>query len=130
MKNIIRFIYRLIRPKKTKYPLTLTFYKDEYGDWYIDLPKYPGPKAALQMVANADSLCGHLARGKNRVSILLDIESFDKNEKILKLVRLDEVSGAWYDYETLGTFIRFWLRNVTLYVLGSFPEILYIKVID
>jgi len=36
--------------------MRLDFYKETTGEWYIDLPDYPGPKEDLQMVLGADKM--------------------------------------------------------------------------
>lgn len=43
---------------------THTFYKDEYGGWYMDLPEYleqGGSKGDLAMVAGADTMLDSIA---------------------------------------------------------------------
>jgi len=142
IKTLIRGIYKLIRPKN-KYPIILTFKKED-GLWYVDLPSYPGPKAALMMVAGADDLCDYLSDYMSEVTVRLNIEpSSDDTGKFV----LDEDkpcgSGAVYHYAHWGKhplsdgtyeyYIRpvfaidFWLCDVTLYVLGEFPKTIYFK---
>ena len=50
------------------------FFSKEGSLWYVDLPGYPGSKADLLMVANADVLLERLSRGAPSVSVRVAIE--------------------------------------------------------
>lgn len=126
---LIRALYRLIRPRR-KFPMTLTFKKED-GKWYIDLPSYPGPKEALQMVCGADTLCDMLSENKSTLRLLLSDTAYGRQHRSLEFIQTDD-AGAWYNFishkEDEHTF-PLWLCDVTLYVIGYFPERIYFKVL-
>lgn len=118
-----------------------TFYKDELGDWYINLPNYPGNVEDLQMVAGADLMLDIYAQGDDTITLqIIDDEShiakIDESTRkpfdVLELVDISDVSGAYYKTKHLNTIdlsddLLIWLCDVTLHVFGKFPKYLYIK---
>lgn len=128
--SIINFLYKLISSRKKSG--VYRFYKESRLDhvsgyqreWYIDLPKYPGPKAALQMVAGADYLLDVLSEGKDEVKISLSLTQ--KENHCLKLCTTEQTTyGRWYWYENHAL----WLCPVVVYVFGYYPETIYFKVL-
>ena len=108
-----------------------TFYKESTGQWYVDLPEYPGPKADLQMVAGADTFLDQLAGKSNIVSLTVSEEPFEGSEQ-LKLVKecSPDLGGGDYILETYkGGEINhaMWLCEVMRYVFGRMPEVVYFK---
>jgi hypothetical protein len=90
------------------------------------------------MVSGADKLCELLSYdGKHtRISVIpskedKDIQSHDLNERFqLKRTEWGLTEGATYQvylnqFKKFGAFI--WLCPVTLFVLGEYPEYLYVK---
>ena len=113
------------------------FYKETNGNWYVDLPEWEGTKAELQMVAGADSFLDILAEGEGGVHVVLSDEYFEgsDNLKIKELGRLEgwELGeGAWYrldSYKGIPHFnLDMWLCDVTKFVFGDFPKIIYFSV--
>ncbi|MEJ6979684.1 DUF6717 family protein [Pedobacter sp. P351] len=80
---------------------TYRFYKENTGEWYVDLPDYPGPKADLQMVAGADTFLDKLGGKSNIVSLTVSEEPFGGSEH-LKLLKecTGEEGGGDYILET------------------------------
>ena len=103
----------------------LNFEKDFTG-WYIVLPNWIGPKSALAMVAGADTLLDQLSKGSPTVTIELHLEPQDDSFLHVSKVRRCWFNGADYIVSSIGH--KLWLCNVTLFVLGEFPQDLYIKV--
>lgn len=109
----------------------LTFVKED-GNWYIDLPEWTGNHEDLQMVAGADKLCDWFAQGKDKINVeivttSLKIRNEDKQYICLKK-RFEELGGYVYDIEDDPTGIYdLWICEVTKYVLGGFPNRIYIK---
>src|SRR5688572_15379274 len=121
LNKLIRGIYRAIRPK-VKYPLTLSFTKED-GTWYIDLPSYPGPKAALAMVAGADTLCDQLSKDGTTAVVKVDNTPFIGADYALTIFA--ENPGGTYmavDLSMDKEPFSVWLCDVTVFVLGEFPE--------
>jgi len=105
------------------------FYKESSGNWYIDLPNYPGPKADLQMVGGADEMLDMISEGEERVAIYIsDVNSSvpkDCDKLIFKGKSLVDGGGANYTWNKMNV----WLCPVTKFVFGDYPKTIYIKVI-
>lgn len=132
----IDWIYKLISPRKKSG--VYRFYKESSNnsanrEWYIDLPKYPGPKSALQMVCGADFMLDTLSGGKDEVNLRISlkpdfvtVDSFGFSES-LTLAKTEQTTyGRWYEYK-YSTPV--WLCPVVIYVFGYYPETIYFKVL-
>jgi hypothetical protein len=122
--------------KKEEYIISFT--KEDDGFWYVDYPNWPFDHSHLQMVRGADKLCELLSYdGKHtKVSVIPSnefkvLQSHDLNERFA-LIKTESslTEGATYQvqinqFKRLGAFI--WLCPVTLFVLGEYPEYLYVK---
>jgi hypothetical protein len=113
--------------QKRRKGMILSFEKELSG-WYIVLPEWTGSKADLAMVAGADTLLDNLSNQSTRVSIDLSLSRQEQDQIHLVKKRNCFFNGA--DYEVASTGHKLWLCNVTLFVLGHFPQNLYIKVIN
>lgn len=49
----------------------VSFHREEYDDWYIDFPEWPGRKSDLAMVAGADKMLEAIGHGKPNVHIII-----------------------------------------------------------
>lgn len=122
--------------KKEEYIISFT--KEDDGFWYVDYPNWPFDHSHLQMVRGADKFCELLSYdGKHtKVSVIPSnefkvLQSHDLNERFA-LIKTESslTEGATYQvqinqFKRLGAFI--WLCPVTLFVLGEYPEYLYVK---
>ena len=113
------------------------FYKESTGNWYVDIPEWEGTKGDLQMVSGADTFLEILAEGECEVYVVLSDEYFEgsDNLEIKELGRLEgwELGeGAWYkliSYRGIPYFdLDMWLCDVTKFVFGDFPKIIYFSV--
>lgn len=124
---IFDFVKNVIKPKKEEQ--VLTFVKEDNGKWYIDLPQWKGSHANLQMVGGADDLLDFM--GTNPVTVSCISSSEDKEiPGYFKLRRIgwELTQGAFYQVEGLEGFEQeIWICPVTLYVLGRYPEFIYLK---
>ena len=127
--------------KKEEYMFSFT--KEDDGLWYVDYPNWPFDHSHLQMVREADKLCELLSYdGKHtKISVIPSkerkyLQGGDINERfaLIKqdryLTEDDLTEGATYQvqlnqFKSLGGGI--WLSPVILFVLGEYPEYLYIK---
>jgi len=112
----------------------LNFYKESSNKWYVDLPEWPGEKAALEMVAGADTMLDYMAEGANKVRMYFSLEPFDGCDK-LEFIRLatDIGEGAYYkfkDFRGIEINLEMWLCDVTTFVFDGFPKILYVTSIN
>lgn len=113
---------------------THTFYIEDYGGWYIDLPEYleqGGSKGDLAMVAGADTMLDIIAAGDSRVTITMDTEPFKDADELL-LTRLCDPSmgGGYYfmkSFEGKKVNQEMWLCAVTEFVFNGMPERIYVK---
>lgn len=127
------------------------FYKTNDGYWFIDLPEYVskgGNIADLAMVAGADILLDILAKGKNKISVLLtssflldpDVVLSRKfngiTEAELEIHKhlSDFTEGSYYTakiYNPIRSEMILWLCPVTMYVFeGIYPTNIYVKILD
>lgn len=125
----------------------LTFVADEDNGvkrWYIDLPNWGFSKDYLEMVGGADRMCEYYAKGGNKVT--LDIVATKKVDiryckdydfyEGLKLEGSSPIDKLLYGrtYQGVKTnkdgkmiINSFWICPVTLFVLGCYPNFLYVK---
>ena len=111
---------------------TYKFYKDSNG-WFVDLPESNFSKMELEMVAGADTFCDVLAQGENEIYVILSDTPCEGCE-VLQFTNLGKVegfefgSGAWYflnEYQGISYCMEMWLCDVTKFVFGKFPKIIY-----
>lgn len=124
---IFDFIKNVVKTKKEEQ--ILTFVKENNGNWYIDLPQWKGSHGNLQMVGGADDLLDFMGTNPVTVSCISSIE--DKEIPGYFKLRRGEwglTQGAFYQVEGLEGFEQeIWICPVTLYVLGKYPEFIYLK---
>jgi len=129
-KNLLKGLKQLIKSvtnKKNEY--VLNFVKEADGKWYIDLPDWPFDHHNLMMVAGADDLCEAFSYDGKHAKVEVIVEHQGKG---VEAVRKDYsiTGGAFYKCEVNALKDRnykFWLCPVTLFVLGKYPEYMYIR---
>jgi hypothetical protein len=108
------------------------FYKDDLG-WFIDLPEWKGEKWELQMVSGADKFLEILSQGESEIFIHLSSEDFP-NSNCLRFMEYGKMggpemgTGAWYfltEYKGNEYFLEMWLCDVTKFIFGDFPKVIY-----
>ncbi len=108
--------------------IPLRFYRDADG-WFVDLPNWPGPKAALAMVDGADTFLEHL--GKRNPEVLVEISTQPQPEAEWFSLQYVEAQaygdGAYYRTLHFGQPQDLWLCAVTEFVLGRMPEVIYVR---
>lgn len=109
----------------------LQFNHEDNGGWYVDFPNWPFEHANLLMVCGADKLCEFLS-DDNKVTKISVIPSSEKetHEGYTELRKIDSTltGGATYEVYGLPGFEQcIWLCPVTLFVLGEYPQYMYIK---
>jgi hypothetical protein len=110
----------------------LRFYKEEKKRWYADIPSWTGRKSALRMVAGADDLLDLIAEGSDEVYLHFSEEEIEGGY-VLIFKKKSWVNGATYILRTYkGKYFKMkvWLCDVTLHVLGKFPQRIYFKEVD
>jgi hypothetical protein len=110
----------------------LAFVKEDDGVWYIDLPNWKGPHSNLSMVAGADLLLDHLCNTDNRVEVdvvksnepLSDMDAYFE----CKQINSQLLCGATYEVSGVENFSHtIWICPVTLFVLGEYPQYIYVR---
>lgn len=108
--------------------IPLRFYRDADG-WFVDLPNWPGPKAALAMVEGADTFLERL--GKRNPEVLIEISTQLQPEAEWFSLHYAEAhpygDGAYYHTPHFGHNHYMWLCAVTEFVLGRMPEVIYVR---
>jgi hypothetical protein len=108
--------------------IPLRFYRDADG-WFVDLPNWPGPKAALAMVEGADTFLERL--GKRNPEVLVEITTKPQPEAEWFSLHYAEAhpygDGAYYSTPHFGHNHYMWLCGVTEFVLGRMPEVIYVR---
>lgn len=124
----IRTIFNLIKNfilRKRKFLLSFT---KEDGRWYVDMPYWGFKKSQLEMVSGANTMLDKMADGESEVNLVIEIPK-DKNQQFDNWIRCDKVEqlglryGATYKTNQSD---EFWICPVTLFVLGRYPEVMYI----
>ncbi|HVG41094.1 MAG TPA: DUF6717 family protein [Chitinophagaceae bacterium] len=129
--------YKTTESLHTSYLVKIFSFIKEDGSWFIDLPMYlldGGKKSDLEMLEGAAELLQMMARGKNKVSMIIDNEPFDGAD-ILDLIELCDApkGGGYYKMHTCrGRKVNkeIWLRDVTLFVFGDMPQKIYVKTLS
>ena len=119
---------------------TLTFDRDECGAWYYRFKHWGFNHCNLLMVSGADDLCQHLANGNNTLTV--DIiasrkpmvapegyhEYVGEDMSKYRLWAVRYLYGRTYTSDTpINKMDKFWICPVTLFVLGRYPQYIYIK---
>jgi hypothetical protein len=106
------------------------FYKEENGDWFIDLPIGMNgfTKEDYQMVAGADVMLDIISNYTDKVTLMISTDYFEGSD-ILELLKIKQYGADYYvpslGKRTIGMSI--WLCDVTKYIFDYFPEEIYIK---
>lgn len=107
----------------------------EFDGWFVDLPEWQGSHTDLQMVSGADTWLDIMSQGEWHVWVTISDQPFDGANE-LKLTAVGMVNGEFIDsgatytlenYMGLPYKLDMWLCDVTLFVFGKFPEIIYFK---
>ena len=112
---------------------TFSFYKDNNGEWYVDLPEWKGDKADLQMVEGADTLLDLISRNREKCSLYMSDEIFDKAE-FLTLIHIREKNlgggGDYFleSYNGNSVQLKLWLCAVTEFVFQGLPQKIWFSV--
>lgn len=113
-------------------PVIQRFYKDEEG-WFADIPSWSGDKAELAMVAGADDMLEIISQGESEVYITMSTSDFKSADKLERMEICHDsnpsASGAIYllqSYKGIEYNLPMWLCDVTIFVFGDFPEVIYI----
>lgn len=109
----------------------LKFYKESDSRWYVDLPEWTGSKAELEMVAGADSMLEYMSEGEGQVWLVLSEQEFENADKLEFLRLATEIeNGAFYKldkYRGIEIGLEMWLCDVTKFVFGDFPKMIFLS---
>jgi hypothetical protein len=105
----------------------MSFNKLSSNRWYANIDDYPGDFEDLEMVMGADELLDRLSCGEDfvKVSIIADeIPSYPPNIKLTKYK--EDETGAYYIQDFYDDIQSVYICNVTKFVLGYFPDTIYL----
>ncbi len=112
----------------------LKFYKETDNRWYVDLPDWKGSKAELEMVLGADSMLEYMSEGTGKVCLCISESHFDNSDLIsLQEILPIETGGANYfisHYKGIEINLHMWLCDVMLHVFNSFPNRIYVSLVN
>ena len=125
----IRTIFKLIKNfvlRKREFSLSFTKEDDK---WYVHFPDWGFKKTQLEMVSGANVMLDKMADGESEVHLTVKIpkdksQHFDDCIECNKVDQLGLKYGATYK-TNYGD--EFWICPVTLFVLGRYPEVMYIS---
>ena len=110
------------------------FYQESTHEWYVDLPEWDGPKSALEMVMGADTMLNILSQGEGEVRVLLSTSNFNGADSLVFLNETPEIGeGAAYlmlEYQGITLHLQVWLCDVTKFVFGEFPKIIWLAKVN
>ena len=113
--------------------MNFKFYKSSTNRWYVDLPNWPGPKDDLEMSMGADIMLDIIAQGEGEVLLDFTLEPNEKYDTLVFLKETEEFGeGAYYHMESYQGFefnLDVWLCDVTKFVFGDFPKVIYFSII-
>lgn len=123
---------------KKKDVYTVSFTKEDDGQWYVDFPNWPFDHHNLLMVNGADELCELLSYDGKHTKVrvypgLNNPKTIDKAWRFFRCHRHNWslTGGATYEPNFTGVKFmstgRFWLCPVTLFVLGEYPDEMWVE---
>lgn len=98
-----------------------SFYREEDGRWFVDLPEWDGDISELEMVCGADLLLEALGHGEPWVKVKISTEPFEDAKK------LEYVGDGFYSNDAWHGPSSLWLCHVTQFVFGDYPKTLYYR---
>jgi hypothetical protein len=106
------------------------FYKESTHRWYVDLPEWKGPNAALEMVDGADTMLEYMSEGTGEVRAILTTVKTPGAYHLEFIKETPEFGeGAQYlleEYIGITINLRVWLCDVTKFVFDDFPKAIWI----
>lgn len=106
------------------------FYK-EGNNWYVDLPSWEGAKSDLLMIGGADTMLDILSDNGTEINTIISEQPFEGAEELKFVKPAEDIGeGAYYNlatYQGKDLNLSVFLCDVTLFVFGKFPELIYIK---
>ena len=111
--------------------ISKTFYKEQDGRWYIDLPEYieqGGTKEELEMVLGADTFLDMISEGEEKINVSFSEQIFDNFAFTLEKKEQDEYGATYYISSFFEQNFDLWLCPVTKFVFGGYyPQTLYVR---
>lgn len=153
MKYIISFFLKIytilvlifnVIVRRSRY--TLSFVKDDDGVWYYNFKGWGFAKYHLTMVSGADAMCEVMSKDSKEAKV--DIiasknrlpsdkiagyqewvadDRFEHETFIDDIIRGRTYTKLWVDDNGTSRVQVFWICPVTLFVLGRYPNFLYLK---
>ena len=113
----------------------LRFNKEKDGCWYVDFPNWPFSHANLAMVSGADKMLELLSDSDLYVKVsVIPAKKQELHDDYIELEQTEHslFGGSTYQVKYEPFIQRFkrdtlWICPVTLFVLGRYPQFIYIK---
>lgn len=140
LKKIYTILVLLFNTFIRRRHYTLSFDKDECGQWFYRFKHWGFDHANLLMVSGADKLCESLSNGSNSVTVGIIASKHPiiapagyyeyVGEDMSKMKTFTDKYFYGRNYSSrqpIGNLDKFWICPVTLFVLGRYPNYIYIK---
>ena len=116
--------------KNKKVDNTYEFYQIPGGQWYVDLPTWPGDKGELEMVVGADTMLTNISKGEEKIKLRISNKRFKSSSVLKRTVFAEqEFGGAFYrlpSFEKVRHNTLMWLCPVMLFIFNKLPQKVYI----
>lgn len=110
--------------------MNLEFERLEDNRWYVVLSDYEGDHEDLEMVDGADRMCAALSDDNMYVALDIAIEKPSDGDYFTLEIEGHDDDGAHYNVVGCDRFAdTIWLCNVTHFIFGEHPEVIYCRVI-
>lgn len=115
--------------------MILQFEKENDNRWFAVIPSWEGGHDDLEMVCGADLLLDKLSDGEKLISVDISEENPKYGNFIMGTMVDHDEFGATYitneepTDENSDLDNMFWLCNVTHFVFGEHPQVIYFKVV-
>lgn len=105
----------------------MKFNKLSSNRWYAEVDDWPGDFEDLQMIFGADTLLDKLSDGKDYVKLAIYADEIPNKFTVMLNKYNEDKEGAYYMQRYYGDIPEsVFICNVTEFVLGYFPDTIYI----
>lgn len=109
----------------------MKFNKLSSNRWYAEVDNWPGDFEDLRMIWGANTLLDKLSNGKNYVKVAIYANEVPNKFTVMLNKYKEDKDGAYYSqryYTTIPETV--FLHNIIEFVLGYFPDTIYLMKIS
>jgi hypothetical protein len=108
--------------------IVMKFNKLSSNRWYAEVEDWPGDFEDLEMVFGADTLLDKLSNGNDCVKLGIFADEVPSSFTLCLNKYKEDIDGGYYEqhyYSDIPESV--YICNVTKFVLGYFPDTIYLK---